>query len=81
VTTEDFELTQGEAMLETYTFNTHVARHRFCRRCGIHPFSHPRSHPEGIDVNLRCLDDGRAAEFTITVFDGQHWEAAVASIR
>lgn len=77
---EDFELLQGEDSLQTYRFNTRAAEHRFCGACGIHPFSRPRSHPNGYDVNARCLDVG--TEFLdITPFDGQNWEESVASIR
>jgi len=76
---DDFELLQGETALQTYQFNTMTAEHRFCRHCGIHPFSRPRSHPGSYDVNARCLDDG--FEFLeVTPFDGQNWEANVGSI-
>jgi hypothetical protein len=75
-----FELLTGESSLETYQFNTRVAEHKFCRRCGIHPFSRPRSHPDGFDVNARCLDVGFDF-FSIQPFDGQNWEANVEGIR
>jgi len=77
---QDFELLQGEDVLATYRFNTRLAEHRFCSVCGIHPFSRPRSHPDGYDVNARCLDDGYAF-LDITPFDGQNWEASVDQIR
>lgn len=77
---EAFELLSGEDALATYTFGTHVARHRFCSTCGMHPFYVPRSHPDGIDVNVRCLDVGPGV-FTIAPFDGQNWEANVDRIR
>lgn len=80
VAAEDFELLQGEAELSTYEFNTGVAKHRFCKRCGVHPFTRPRSHPDGFDINARCLDAGYAW-LEINVFDGQNWEQSVASIR
>ena len=77
---EDFELLQGAEDLALYQFNTNVAEHRFCRVCGIHPFTRPRSHPEGYDINARCLDAG--FEFLdVEPFDGQNWEASVDSIR
>jgi hypothetical protein len=77
---EDFELLQGEEELASYRFNTEVAEHRFCRVCGIHPFSRPRSHPGSYDVNARCLDGGH--EFlTVTPFDGQNWEQNFGPIR
>lgn len=68
-----FELLEGEEHLSTYTFNTGVAKHRFCRHCGVKPFYIPRSNPDGVDVNINCLDT-QAAKINITNFDGQNWE-------
>ena len=74
---EQFELLSGEADLTTYRFNTMVARHTFCRHCGIHPFYVPRSDPDKIDVNVRCLDAIDLAGVPTTRFDGVHWEEAM----
>ena len=76
---EDFELLSGEQELSTYRFGTGVARHHFCRHCGIHPFYRPRSHPDWYDINVRCLE-GNTASFVVVPFDGQHWEQNVASL-
>ena len=81
VPAERFTLLRGADALATYQFNTKVAKHTFCRVCGIHPFYTPRSHPDCIDVNIRCLDGDAAARFRITAFDGEHWEASVEQIR
>jgi hypothetical protein len=78
---EDFELLSGEDALATYTFNTHVAQHRFCKTCGIHAFYTPRSHPDHVDVNVRCLDDDAWRRFAVTPFDGKNWEESGARIR
>ena len=77
----DFTLLQGKENLSTYTFNTHTAQHHFCRNCGIHPFYRPRSHPQDIDVNVRCLDGDVLSEFTIETFDGVNWEDNVSKIQ
>ena len=53
---EAFELLSGKDALTTYRFNTGIAQHTFCATCGIHPFYVPRSDPDKIDVNARCLD-------------------------
>lgn len=77
VAPEKFELLAGKDELTTYRFNTGVAQHTFCRTCGIHPFYVPRSDPDKIDVNARCLDDVDGAELKPLVFDGKNWEAAM----
>src|SRR5262245_12870075 len=78
---ERFELISGKDDLATYAFNTGTAKHTFCRHCGIHPFYVPpfyvpRSDPDKIDVNARCLDDIDLAALAPKPFDGKHWEAA-----
>jgi len=72
-----FELLSGRDDLSTYEFNTRTAKHTFCRYCGIHPFYVPRSDPDKIDVNVRCLDGVDADAITPKTFDGRHWEAAM----
>lgn len=72
-----FELLAGADELTTYEFNTRVAKHRFCRHCGIHSFYVPRSDPDKIDVNARCLDGVDPATLATTRFDGRHWEEAM----
>ena len=73
-------LTSGEDALACYTFNTGVAKHYFCRTCGIKSFYVPRSNPDGIDVNVRCLDP-QPVTLTVEPFDGQNWEEHAASLR
>jgi len=68
-----FKLIRGSDQLTTYTFNTGVAQHTFCKICGIKPFYTPRSNPDGIDINLRCLDS-QPPRVKIVPFDGQNWE-------
>ncbi len=72
-----FELLAGRDELTTYTFNTGVAQHHFCRHCGIHSFYVPRSDPDKIDVNARCLDGVDHRALAVEPFDGRHWETAI----
>jgi hypothetical protein len=74
---EQFELLSGRDDLATYRFNTKTARHTFCKVCGIQPFYTPRSDPDKIDVNVRCLDDIDLAAIAVRPFDGKNWEAAM----
>ena len=73
----DFELTSSMDALSTYAFNTRLAKHHFCKTCGIHSFYVPRSDPDGFSVNARCLDGVDLSWFEREVFDGRHWEAAI----
>lgn len=76
-----FRLLAGAEFLTEYTFNTGAARHRFCRVCGIKSFYVPRSNPDGIDVNVRCLDRATILGVDIVAFDDTHRDASTAAIR
>ena len=75
-----FTLLTDAGAITSYTFNTGVAKHTFCRQCGVKPFYTPRSNPDGFSVNLRCLET-QPAHVTIEDFDGQNWELHGASLR
>lgn len=69
-----FRLLSGADVLTAYTFGTGVARHLFCKVCGIKSFYVPRSNPDGFSVNVRCLDEATPMAFTVEPFDGRDWE-------
>jgi hypothetical protein len=72
-----FRLLKGDEFLTTYSFNTGVAKHLFCKVCGIKSFYVPRSDPDGISVNARCLDPGTVIRMDVRPFDGRNWEASI----
>ena len=74
---QSFHLLKGEELLTVYRFNTGAARHNFCSRCGVAPFYIPRSDPDKIDVNARCLDNVNLSKLKIRPFDGRNWEQAM----
>jgi hypothetical protein len=71
-----FRLLAGAEALTSYAFNTGVAKHLFCRHCGVKSFYRPRSNPDGWSVNARCLDAGSVVRLDIKPFDGRDWEQA-----
>jgi len=71
-----FRLLAGGELLSSYRFNTGVALHLFCKRCGVKSFYRPRSNPDGWSVNARCLDEGTVTELVVTPYDGRDWERA-----
>jgi hypothetical protein len=70
-------LVEGRRDTTTYRFGTGTARHIFCSQCGIKSFYKPRSHPDGVSINLRCLDEGHGLETAIVPFDGRNHPGAV----
>jgi hypothetical protein len=70
----------GEADLALYQFNTKVAKHYFCKHCGLHPLSRPRLDPRMWVVNVRCLEGVDLAALPVQPFDGVNWEASAKAM-
>ena len=77
---ENFRLLSGDDAIREYTFNTGVARHYFCRRCGVKSYYVPRSHPDGFSVNVNCLDQATIASISVSAFDGRNWEQNISKL-
>ncbi|MDB5987985.1 MAG: hypothetical protein JWR16_3038 [Nevskia sp.] len=75
-----FRLLAGAEHLSEYSFNSGAARHRFCKVCGIKAFYIPRSNPDGVDVNVRCLDCATIEQVEVSLFDDAQREAGSAAI-
>jgi hypothetical protein len=52
----DLKIVQGEDALTLYQFNTRVAKHYFCKHCGIYPFHQTRKDPLLWRANIGCLE-------------------------
>ena len=66
-----FRLLQGEVFLDLYRWNTRVAKHHFCTRCGIYTFHRKRVTPDFFGINVYCLDDADISNVPIVEVDGQ----------
>lgn len=80
VPNEHFRLISGENLLTVYQYNLRIAKHLFCRVCGIKSFYRPRSNPTGFSVNVHCLDRATVADIEIQDFDGEHWEQGIQDL-
>ena len=80
VSQASFRLLSGEDAITTYTFNTGVAQHHFCSICGVKSYYVPRSHPDGISVNVNCLQQETITSLTIEPFDGRNWEQNISQL-
>ena len=76
-----FRLLGDPAALTEYRFNTGVARHLFCKTCGIKPFYVPRSNPDGYSLNLNCVDQREELALPVEDFDGRNWEANAGALK
>jgi hypothetical protein len=81
VPVDRFKLISGREALTTYSFNTHTAKHYFCSTCGVKSFYIPRSHPDGVSVNVRCIDSDSIESMSVKPFDGREWEKGRAEYR
>ncbi len=62
-----------ESAAASYTFHSQRIRHRFCPRCGIHPYGEG-TDPKGNEVaaiNLRCIENLDLASVPVQHFDGR----------
>jgi hypothetical protein len=83
VAPEQFTLLSGSDALTLYQFDSKIAKHWFCKYCGIHPFSNPRAAPAMYSINVRCLDDVDLEKMNLEIkrFDGRNWEEAIKSFK
>ena len=68
---ENFTLTKGESDLVLYQFNSNIAKHYFCMKCGIYTHHNRKSDPNGMGVNLGCIEELDATEYDPIAFDGR----------
>ena len=60
---------KGEKNLSVYQFGTNIAKHYFCMICGIYTHHQRKSDPNGIGVNIGCIDDIDSFSFEAEILD------------
>ena len=53
---ERLKIVKGAEMMSLYQWNTKVAKHYFCKICGIYTHHQRRSNPNQIGFNVGCLE-------------------------
>jgi hypothetical protein len=66
----ELKILSGEDSLTLYQFNTRVAKHYFCKHCGIYPFHQTRSNPLLWRVNLGCIEGVDPYALEASIGDG-----------
>ena len=70
---QQLRLLTPEVDLGTYTFGQRTIKHRFCPKCGIHPFGEG-ADPSGNQmaaINVRCLEGVDLSPLPVKHFDGR----------
>lgn len=74
-----FTLLAGADQLGLYQWNLRIAKHYFCKTCGIYTFHRKRSAPDSYGINVYCLDDADLSGVPIVEVDGKSMSVAGAS--
>lgn len=69
---EKLEITADPADLGLYQFDTKVAKHYFCKTCGIYTHNEMLRFPGHCRVNLGCIDAVDPLALDVEVFDGKN---------
>ena len=67
---EEIKIDVKENALATYEFGSRVAKHHFCKKCGIYPFHQTLRKPGHYRVNVGCVDGVDSLSLPVDVFDG-----------
>ena len=71
---DDFRLLSAEDSVSEYRWNTQIARHYFCPRCGIYTFHRKTSAPDNFGINIFCLDDMDPKDIPVRATEGATME-------
>ena len=78
---KDFKLVKGKDFLTLYQFNQKIAKHYFCKICGISAFYYPRSNPDGVAITYNCVKNKELCNSVkYEKFDGIHWEETIQKV-
>lgn len=70
VAPDDIQIDVEGDNLSSYEFATHVAKHHFCKKCGIYPFHQTLRKPGHYRVHLGCVDGVDVLSLPYEVIDG-----------
>jgi len=57
VSVDRLKVVEGADMLTLYQWNTKIAKHYFCKICGIYTHHQRRINPSQCGFNVACLED------------------------
>lgn len=70
VAPEEISIEVQADALATYEFGSRIAKHHFCKQCGIYPFHQTMRKPGHYRINIGCIDGMDPTQLPCDVFDG-----------
>lgn len=71
---DEFELLQGADNLSLYQWNKGIAKHWFCKTCGVYTHYQRRSDPNTMGLNLACVDEVDLSALNIAPINGKSFD-------
>ncbi|MCH7881523.1 MAG: GFA family protein [Proteobacteria bacterium] len=69
---DELKIEADENDIGLYQFDSKIAKHYFCKTCGIYTHNETIRAPGHTRVNLGCVDDLDTSKLEIAVFDGKN---------
>lgn len=72
VANDELHIEADENDIGLYQFDSKIAKHYFCKTCGIYTHNETIRAPGHMRVNLGCIDDLDTSTLELVVFDGKN---------
>jgi len=72
ISPNDFSISENLSALGKYQFDTKIANHYFCKKCGIYPFHETLVNPGHFRVNLGCIEEIDIESIQVRIHDGKN---------
>ncbi len=69
ISKDSIRIVKGEENLSSYQFNTMKAEHFFCKICGIYTHHNRRTDPNGVGINIGCIEGIDPFEYDADLVD------------
>ena len=71
---DDFRLLSSKESVSEYRWNTEIARHYFCKICGIYTFHRKQAAPDHFGINIYCLDGLDPKDIPVLATEGANMD-------
>ena len=71
ISPEEFNYKIESDNLGKYQFDSKIAKHYFCKTCGVYPFHETMINPGHFRINLGCIAEIDTNAIKVEVFDGK----------